>query len=146
MTVVSPPRDRWTDRASAACALLAVTTTATTFLPWVDTGARTRTSYDVVTVAERLGVIDPPWAGLSALWYFVPVLCGVVLVAVAVRWNRVGQVAATTLGAIVTAGAVLVVQSPLITGTEVLGAVIGGGCTFLAGAAALVVTTVRRNR
>ncbi|MGK2930052.1 MAG: hypothetical protein ACSLFO_10800 [Acidimicrobiales bacterium] len=129
----------------ALCVGLAVVTTATTFVPWGASGDKVRSSYAIVDIAERGGVLSAAASSLSVLWYFVPVLCGVVLISAAVRTVVITGVAATTLGALVAIGGMLVVRSPLVTEP---GAVIGasaGVCTVLAGVATLTTNSMRRN-
>lgn len=137
--------DRWRATAPALCAGLAMITTSATFAPWGSSGSRARSSYAIVDIAERSGVLSPSVASLSVVWYFVPVLCGLVLLATATRSVTLAGGAATTLGALVAIGGMLVVRSPLVTEP---GAVIGasvGVCTVLAGATTLGTKSMRRN-
>lgn len=120
-------------------------TTATTFVPWGASGTKVRNSYAIVDIAERGGVLSSSVASLSVLWYFVPVLCGVALLSAASRSVTITCGVATTLGALVAIGGMLVVRSPLVTEP---GAVIGasaGVCTVLAGVATFATNSMRRN-
>ncbi len=125
------------------CGALAVVTTAVTFLPWARSGARTRSSYAIVAVVERAGVLTGRLSDLSPFWFFVPALCGVGVVALALARHGIGYWATTSLGLVVAVGGALVVRSPLATEP---GAVVGiccGASTTLAGALALA-TNPRR--
>lgn len=131
-------RARRADRAAWAAGTLAVITTATTFLGWGRSGERTRTSYELVEVAGRAGVVDPDLAWLAPLWFGVPAACGVVVLALAMRRRVIAGGLTTTLGALVGMGAILVDRSPLVAAPAARVAVALGGATVLGGAAVLV--------
>lgn len=120
---------------AAGCGLLA---TAATFLGWGRSGRRTRSSYELVDVADRAGVVPDALAGIAPIWYLVPALCGLLVLAAALRRHRVAGAAATTLGALVGTGAVLVERSPLVAAPAARVAVVLAVCTVLSGAAVLV--------
>lgn len=101
-----PPSASLTAAATAA-------TTVATFLPWASSGARTRTSYEIVDVAERAGVLSDSTEAVAGLWYLVPVVCGLALVGVAARSVRLVTLTAGTIGLTVVAGGMLVARSPL---------------------------------
>lgn len=120
---------------AAGLGLLAAAVTA---LPWGRSGQRWRSSYEVVDVADRAGVVPDDLAPLAPLWYLVPALAGAVLVAAALRRHRIAGVLATTLGALVGTGSVLVARSPLVAAASVPVAAVLGVATALCGAAVLV--------
>ena len=124
----------------AAFALIA---TATTFLPWGRSGSRSRSSYDIVDVAGRADVLPTSMASLAPAWFLIPVLCGLVLLAVAARRVRLAAAGAATLGALVTAGGVLVARSPLVTEPGAIIGSVAGGSTVLAGAVVLITTSIQ---
>lgn len=56
-------------------------------LPWLHSGARSRSSFDLVAVAQRLGLSPDGWQGVALrLWPVVPLVC--VLATVAAWWGR----------------------------------------------------------
>jgi hypothetical protein len=56
-------------------------------LPWLYSGARPRSSFDLVALAQRLGLSPDGWQGLLLrLWPLVPLVC--VLATVAAWWGR----------------------------------------------------------
>lgn len=118
--------------------VLAVATTATTFLGWGRSGERSRSSYALVDVAERAGVLPDRWAWSAVLLYLAPAVCGVVLVALAGARASIAGVAATTLGALVGTAAFLVIRSPLVAEPGAWAAVVLGAGTTLGGVAVLV--------
>ncbi|WP_436794454.1 hypothetical protein [Actinospongicola halichondriae] len=130
-------------RLAVASTIGAVVTTLTTFLPWATSGARTRSSYEVVDVAVRAGVLSEANEALSVLWYVVPVLCGLVLVAAALRSVVLVSVTAGTIGAIAVAGGWLVARSPLGVEPGLILAVGVGAATAGTGIGTLI-TTKRR--
>lgn len=123
----------------AACGLLAAGTTA---LDWARSGQRWRSSFELVDVAERAGVLPDRAAGLAPLWYLVPALAGALLVAAGLRRHALAGGAATTLGALVGTGSFLVERSPLVPGPAVTTALVLGTVTAIGGLA--VLATARR--
>lgn len=119
-------------------AVLALVTTATTFLHWGRSGQRTRTSYELVDVAGRAGVLDDDVAWAATLWFLVPAVCGAALVVLAAHRHAIAGVLMATLGALVGTGAILVDRSPLVAEPAVGVAVVLGGVTALSGVAVLV--------
>lgn len=87
--------------------------TAATFLPWATSGERTRSSYEVIEVAGRAGVLSDSTELLAGLWYLVPIACGVALVGAAIRSVLLVTLTAGTIGLTVVAGGMLVARSPL---------------------------------
>lgn len=117
---------------------LSLATTAATFGGWARSGTRTRSSYELVDVAGRAGVLSDDVAVLATAWFLVPALCGAVLVAVALNREVTVGVAAATLGAVVGVGVTLVLRSPLAIGAAAIGALVLGICTTMGGVALLV--------
>lgn len=130
---------------AVASAALAVTTTVATFAPWASSGSKVRNSYAIVGIVDRAGVLSSSAAGLSGLWYFVPALCGVVLIAMAAGRVAIGAGAATTLGGIVAVGGLLVARSPLVLEPGATIAALAGVFTMVAGAVSLGIQTRRRD-
>jgi len=123
----------------AACGLLAAGTTA---LDWGRSGQRWRSSFELVDVAGRAGVLPDRAAGAAQLWYLVPALAGALLVAAGLRRPALTGGAATTLGALVGTGSFLVERSPLVPGPAVTVALVLGAATAIGGLA--VLATARR--
>lgn len=122
---------------------LAVATTAATFGGWGRSGSRMRSSYELVDVADRAGVLPDRVAALAAAWFLVPALCGIVLIAVALDRGVTVGAGATTLGALVGVGAILVLRSPLAVGAAAIGALGLGACTAASGTVLLVTGRAR---
>ncbi len=126
-------------------AAAAASTTMATFLPWASSGARTRTSYELVDVAGRAGVLTGSSESLAGLWYLVPIACGLALVGVAVRSVRLVTLTAGTIGAAVVVGGMLVARSPL--GAEPgLFVAVGLGVVATASGIGTQITTKRRRK
>ena len=117
---------------------LTLTSGAATFAPWGASGERARNSYEIVDIAGRADVIPGSLAGAAQLWFLVPVLCGVVLLAIAARGVRLAGAVAATLGGLVGAASVLVARSPLVLEPGAIIGAVAGGCTVIAGGAVLV--------
>ena len=140
------PIARWLRIAPPLCGALALAATATTFAPWGRSGRRVRNSYRLVDVVERAGVLPHDVAGWSVVWFFVPALCGVALVAFALHRDAVAYAATASLGALVAVGGALVARSPLVLESGAALGTLTGICAMLAGTAALVTTISRRTR
>ena len=125
------------DLATWAATGLAVATTIATFLGWGRSGQRSRSSYELVDVADRAGVIPDAWSWSAPLLYLAPAACGVVLVASALRRATIAGVAATTLGALVGTASVLVIRSPLVAEPAAWAGLVLGAGTALGGVAVL---------
>lgn len=132
------PRAAGRGRLTVAAGLLATATTAITFFDWGRSGQRTRTSYELIDVVDRAGVLEGAAARVAPLWFLAPAVCGLALVALATRRHLIAGLAATTLGALVGTGAILVDRSPLVAEPAVGVAVVVGGATVLSGVAVLV--------
>lgn len=130
-------RHRRSDVAAGVAAGAGVLAAAVTALPFGRSGQRWRSSYELVDVAAAAGVLPDGVAGIAPLWYLVPALAGAVVVAAALRRPRIAGGVATTLGALVGTGSILVGRSPLATGPAVVAALVLGAGTTLCGAIAL---------
>lgn len=84
------------------------------FLPWGASGRRSRTSYELVAVLDRLEVLDGAGAAAAKAWYLAPLLAGATLLAAAARRPALAR----SLAGVVAAGgatlAVLTRRSPLL--------------------------------
>ncbi len=131
-------------RFATASAIGASVTAATTFLPWASSGARTRSSYDVVDVAVRAGVLSSTNEDLTVVWYLIPLLCGLMLVGAAWRSTILVGSTAGTIGVIAVAGGWLVARSPLGVEPGLILAVGVGAATAGTAIGTLITTTRRR--
>jgi hypothetical protein len=97
------------------------------FLPWVRTGRRRRSSFDLVGVADRLGIVPSGVATVAARgWVIVPLLGAVALAALVVGSLRVAAVASVLTGAYALVLAWFVVSSPLGTARGLTTSTVGG--------------------
>jgi hypothetical protein len=100
-------------RSLTALSIVGVALLAATFLPWVHSGSRTRSSYELLGLLDRLGVAgDGLAAGLIRWWPMVPLL---VTCAVVLGWWRLHgwalAVALVASGYVVGVAGVLIVAS-----------------------------------
>ncbi len=86
---------------------------ASTFAPWLRSGAAVRDSYGVVRAADRLGVVDG-WGRTVLVWTwpFVPFAAALALLALVGGWDRSAAALAATVGIAVGVAALQVVRSP----------------------------------
>jgi hypothetical protein len=74
------------------------------FLPWVISGTVKRSSYAIVGVVDRLGIVgDGPLSQLLSHWPLLGSLCFVPVVAAALRWWRVAGAVAVLIGLLASA-------------------------------------------
>lgn len=116
----------------------ATAATAATFAPWGRSGEASRSSYQLVEIAGRAGVV-PDWASaFTPLWYVVPILCGLAFIAAAAGRPRSVGTVCSILGALVVLAAVLVSSSPLVTESGAVAGGLAGAVTIVIGAAIVV--------
>ena len=139
------PRDH--HRAALVIGLASAVTLVGAASPWLRSGARARSSFDLVAVAQRLGLSPDGWTGLALrLWPLVPLFC--VLATAAAWWGR--NHTATVLSVVAAVGAIwlaLQVRSADLVGNLELA--IGPmvtlvGAALLLAAAGLVQTAFRQ--
>lgn len=118
----------------------ATATLVATFLPWASSGSRSRSSYAVIDVVERAGVLSPTWTSLSALWFLLPVLVGATLLAVSVGSARLVALTTGTVSVLVITGGLLVARSPLVVEPGLVLAVGTGACTGCTGIGTMILT------
>lgn len=83
-------------------------------LPWGQAGQRSRSSFEIVSVAQRNGFLPDAVAGPSRLWLLAPVVAAVAIVAAAYRRSAVAVGLGALLAAAAVGLAVGVGQSPLV--------------------------------
>lgn len=104
-----------------------VATLACAFLPWGISGEARRSSFQLLGVAQRLGIFDGPVRSAVAVgWYLVPLLVALMWVGVVTgyRWPVTGL--AVVVGALGVVLAIAVWRSPVQAG-------IGANATMLTG-------------
>ncbi|HUF33115.1 MAG TPA: hypothetical protein VMN58_07905 [Acidimicrobiales bacterium] len=101
------------------------------FLPYARSGAATRTSYELVGVAERLELVTGPAATLARGWYLVPLVAAAAWLAAALGKRVILVTSCVILGTAALALGVLLNRSPL-------GADVGVYLASLAGALSLL--------
>lgn len=85
------------------------------FLPWGASGRAERSSYALVGIADRLGVLDGAVAGLARAWYLAPVVAAGVWTAAASGRHVLARSLAGMLAAGGVVLAVAVRRSPLLS-------------------------------
>lgn len=111
------------------------------FLPWARSGQTSRTSYELIGVAERLDVLDGGWARLAAVWLLVPVATGSAWLALSFSRLRLAATLAASVGVQAVVAAAVTERSPLAAET---GVTVGRWAGLVAlGAAALHLLSTR---
>ena len=105
------------------------------FLPWVLSGATSRSSFAMVRSADRLGIVDDG-IGLAVLraWYLVPLLAAGVVVLVTLHRPRTAAAVGLALSLVVSAIAVIVLVAAPEAGS--------GPAVCVLGAISVVVASV----
>jgi hypothetical protein len=117
-----------------------------TFLPWVRSGQRRRSSYGLLSLIDRLGFAPGGVAaGAIKAWVVVPILVAATIAALVAGRPAIAGMAAVLTGAYVAALALAVSSAPLPIESGVPIAAVGG-CAALLGGAALTTTTLLLRR
>lgn len=124
-------------------AIGAVVAVIGSLLPWLRTGGRTRNSYELFRIAERLGFApDGPVTFAMRCWPLVPLLAISAVVAAWWGWPRAGGalgiVAATYAGGVAAA----IAAAPDARYIDVMTGAVGtaiGGLVLLAGSVAAII-------
>jgi hypothetical protein len=119
---------------SGVAAIGLVALVAGSFLPWVRTGRRQRASFDLVGVADRLGVVPSGVATVVARgWILVPLLVAGGLAAIALGATRVAAGVAAVTGLATLFLAWTVFRSPLPAARGVVVSTVGGMMAVVGG-------------
>lgn len=85
-----------------------------TLLPWIGTDGSARTSYELASIVDRLGLSDGSAAALLIrVWPAVPVAVALCSVLAAVRCDRTARLIGALSGSIVILGCVIAWTAPL---------------------------------
>lgn len=116
------------------------------FLPWASSGSRSRSSYELVRVADRLDLLPGGWqSGAARAWFATPLVAALAAAAPLARHHlapRVGAVAAAAVAVFALVLVVMVHRSPLTADVGTTTSAVGAVAT-LVGAVVLSVTTPR---
>lgn len=122
-------------------AALLTASVASTFGPWVRTGAAQRTSYEAVRSAARLDLVEGTGAELArVLWPFVPFLACLAVLAIVLERPRLGAVLGGFVGLALVTFAVLVSRVPDLADWGVTAGLLLGGSVL---ATSTLLLTVR---
>jgi hypothetical protein len=114
-----------------------------TLLPFATSGERSRSSYELVSLARRLEIVPAGWPSAAArLWFAVPLVLVVCWLLVVVGRTPAAAWCALAAAAVLTFGLIAVWRSPLDVATG--WAVTLGGTVGLVTSAAVLLTTARR--
>lgn len=105
---------------------------------WGRSGATTRSSFELVGLAKRLGVLSSGPARLAVVWFALPFLVGLVWVAAPRRGRAAFGVSAATVALLAGGSAAIVLLSPLGPGPG-LWLSLAGAVVTLVGLAIVVV-------
>jgi hypothetical protein len=101
------------------------------FLTWLVSGSVDRSSYSVVRAAELLGVVHGPAATALKLWYLVPMVGAMVLLAAVSGARRVALGAGLVMVVLTIPTSMVVIASPLPTGRGPWVAVAGSAVVLI---------------
>ena len=115
--------------------------TITAFLPWVRTGHRDRTSFEVISAARELDVLRSPLERLvAAAWFTMPLLAALAALAAAASARRAAAImtiAAGVLGLAIGRG---VYVAPFAHHTPLVVCLVVSGIAVIVGVVLLVST------
>lgn len=129
-------------RAVTVAAVLAVAIeTACAFLPWVRTGRRDRTSFELISAARELDVLRSPLERVAATaWYLMPLLAALVALTAALAARRAMGLMAITTGFLGLAIGRGVLVAPFAYYAPLVICTIASGFAVIAGLLLLVTT------
>jgi hypothetical protein len=120
---------------------------AASLLPWVRTGARERSSYELLAAARRLDVLDSGVDhALLVAWRFLPLLVALGWLALAIGKGRLAGAAGLLAGAAAIAVSVAVLRAPVLALRAVHGTMICGGVAALTAALSFLPSRSARDR
>jgi hypothetical protein len=100
-----------------------------TLLPWLRSGERERSSYQLAGVASRL--LDGPTATVARAWLVFPLVASATIGALLVRGGRSSLLAAAVVAAVGAVFALLVARAPLPALAGLWVTVVGAGLALL---------------
>jgi hypothetical protein len=110
------------------------------FLPWLRTGHRARSSFELIGAARSIGVIEGwQYRALTAMWYFIPLLVAVTWTAAALRRERLVVASGGLVGVCAVAAGGLAVS---FIGGEI-GPIVSIGAGAVAALASLVLVRAK---
>lgn len=92
------------------------------FLPWMRTGERSRSSYELADVARRLNILSGGFErGVVRVWPFVPMVTVLAVLALVFWFGALSRVVAVVVALFVLGVALLVTNAPVdsLGGTQV---------------------------
>jgi hypothetical protein len=95
------------------------------FLPWGRSGSAHRSSYQLVAVAGRLGVLSDRVDALALFWFALPMLVVGAWIALAAGLRTLSATLCVVVGALCVLAAVATYRSPLVAEA---GAALAAGC------------------
>jgi hypothetical protein len=105
-----------------------------TLLPWLRSGERDRSSYQLAGVASRL--LDGPTATVARVWLVFPLVASATIGVLFMRGGRGSLLAAAGVAAVGALFALLVSRAPLPGLAGLWVTVVGAGCAVLSPAVA----------
>jgi hypothetical protein len=127
-------------RAIAITVAASVAVLVAAFLPWLRSGHRARSSFELIGAARGLGLVQG-WElrTLTAMWYFIPLLVAVTWTAGALRRDRLVVVAGALVGTCAVAAGTLAVS---FIGAEI-GPIVSIGAGTVAVTASIVLVRAK---
>ncbi len=139
--MTSDSQDLRTRAATVVAVAASVAVGALSLLPWGRSGRVGRSSYRLVTAAERLDVLEGTQRDLARLWYLLPALVAGVWLAAFLGRSRLVGTLALAVGVLALTAAIITIRSPLAVQPAAPLAGVAGGLGALA---AIVVLTGRK--
>ncbi len=119
---------RFVDAAAAALLLVAL---ALSFSGWALSGTRSRSSYALVRSARSLDIVEGAWATVAGVWFALPLIVAVGVVAAGYRRRAVLSAVCVVVGLLVVGAWWLVKVSPLRVDTGAATSAVVGGCLIV---------------
>lgn len=126
--------------------LLFVAAGALSFAGWGISGNRSRNSYELVRSVRSLELLDGLWASLAPVWFALPLLVAIGLVAVGYGRLMVASLSALAIGVLLLLGWWQVKVSPLRVDTAAAASAFFGACLIVTSVVSILLSRRTANR
>ncbi len=113
---------------------------ALSFAGWGISGNRSRNSYELVRSVRSLDLLDGLWASLAPVWFALPLLVAMGLVAVGYRRLLIAALSAMVVGGLLILGWWQVKVSPLRVDTAAAASAFLGACLIVTSVVSILLT------
>lgn len=138
--------DRWLLASRLVLGALLLGAGALSFAGWGISGNRSRNSYELVRSVRSLELLDGLWASLAPVWFALPLLVAMGLVAVGYERLLFASLSGVVVGGLLVLGWWQVKVSPLRVDTAAAASAFLGACLIVISAVSILLSRRTANR